>query len=254
MIKQSKQDKTYSRTAEDLERKYNLGRLAQGSSSSTDNEKLSKVIQELSEHKEISNNMFRSIDTLVKNNQQEIKTHSEDESVHITSTEKDNLRTAHEHIQLKNGNPHNVTKKDIGLENVENTSDDNKPVSKLQQSAIDDAITVAKTYTNEKIAGCAVGFSYEEENEALALVSGVGVSVISYDDLEDENQNYDLQAEIDIVSALANANKVALEVNASAIKTIQAEVEKILERVTAIEEWKDDFAEATSQDINDLFD
>jgi hypothetical protein len=40
------------------------------------------------------------------------------------------------HIKDTN-NPHNVTKSQIGLSNVDNTSDTNKPVSTLQQAALD---------------------------------------------------------------------------------------------------------------------
>ncbi|MDE7252114.1 MAG: hypothetical protein K2O32_04150 [Acetatifactor sp.] len=45
-----------------------------------------------------------------------------------------------EHIKNKN-NPHNVTKEQVGLGNVDNTSDINKPVSTAQQSAINSAIS-----------------------------------------------------------------------------------------------------------------
>jgi hypothetical protein len=34
-------------------------------------------------------------------------------------------------------NPHNITKSTVGLSNVDNTSDTNKPVSTLQQAALD---------------------------------------------------------------------------------------------------------------------
>lgn len=46
----SKQDRTYSRTAEDIERKYNLGLIAQGGFGDS-SEKISQIEQELSEHK-----------------------------------------------------------------------------------------------------------------------------------------------------------------------------------------------------------
>lgn len=50
-------------------------------------------------------------------------------------------------------NPHNVTKAQVGLSNVNNTSDTNKPVSTAQQTAINNAKSEAKSYTDEKIAG-----------------------------------------------------------------------------------------------------
>lgn len=148
MIRQSKQDKTYSRTAEDLERKYNLGQLAQGGSIS-----------------------------------------------------------------------------DVKLKEIE--------------ALIDNALRDAKRYTNERIT---------------ELVNGdFDVTGISDDDLEGESRIDELQSQIDVVSKLANANKLAHEANASAIKTIRTEVEEVSERVTTLEEWQDQYAEATSLDINSLF-
>lgn len=64
----SKQDRTYSRTAEDIERKYNLGRIAQGGFGDS-SEKLIQIEQELSEHKEVVNTKFEDIEeTYMTNN------------------------------------------------------------------------------------------------------------------------------------------------------------------------------------------
>lgn len=41
----------------------------------------------------------------------------------------DRGKIAYDHSQLTSGNPHNVTKSDVGLGNVDNTSDLNKPIS-----------------------------------------------------------------------------------------------------------------------------
>ena len=145
MIKQSKQDKTYSRTAEDLERKYNLGQLAQGGSSD-----------------------LKKIEALIEN-----------------------------------------------------------------------ALRDAKRYTNEKIT---------------ELVNGdFDVSGISDDDLEGESRIDELQSQLDIVSELANANKLAQEANASAIITMQEELEGVTERVTTLEEVQENYTQASSLDINSLF-
>ena len=59
----SKQDKTYSRTPEDLERKYNLGQLAQGGSSQGggDNGKISQALQEIANCKATINTMLAKI-------------------------------------------------------------------------------------------------------------------------------------------------------------------------------------------------
>lgn len=47
-------------------------------------------------------------------------------------------------------NPHGTTKADVGLGNVDNTSDVNKPVSTAQQSAINSGVAEAKTYADGK--------------------------------------------------------------------------------------------------------
>lgn len=51
------------------------------------------------------------------------------------------------------GNPHKMTKEQIGLENADNTSDANKPVSTAQQAALDELHQQLVAYTNQKIAG-----------------------------------------------------------------------------------------------------
>ena len=141
----SKQDKTYSRTAEDLERKYNLGRIAQGGSSD-----------------------LKKIEALIEN-----------------------------------------------------------------------ALRDAKRYTNEKIT---------------ELVNGdFDVSGISDDDLEGESRIDELQSQLDVVSELAKANKLAQEANASAIVTMQEELEGVTERVTTLEEVQENYTQASSLDINSLF-
>lgn len=55
------------------------------------------------------------------------------------------------HIGNKS-NPHGVTKAQVGLGNVDNTSDANKPVSTLQQAALDTYYQQSVGYTDNKIA------------------------------------------------------------------------------------------------------
>lgn len=52
-------------------------------------------------------------------------------------------QTAYDHSKIT-GNPHNTTKANIGLGNVDNTSDTNKPVSTAQQTAITSAVSAIK--------------------------------------------------------------------------------------------------------------
>ena len=55
------------------------------------------------------------------------------------------------HVNNTN-NPHQVTKEHIGLGNVDNTADSEKPVSKEQQRVIDEKYKSANTYTDQKVA------------------------------------------------------------------------------------------------------
>ena len=50
----------------------------------------------------------------------------------------DRGKIAYDHSQLTSGNPHNVTKSDVGLSNCDNTSDANKPISSATQTALND--------------------------------------------------------------------------------------------------------------------
>ena len=50
----------------------------------------------------------------------------------------DRGKIAYDHSQTTSGNPHNVTKSDVGLGNVDNTSDANKPISTATQTALND--------------------------------------------------------------------------------------------------------------------
>ena len=49
----------------------------------------------------------------------------------------DHTKAAYDHSLLTSGNPHGVTKSDVGLGNVDNVSDANKPVSTATQAALD---------------------------------------------------------------------------------------------------------------------
>jgi len=60
----------------------------------------------------------------------------------------DRGKIAYDHSQIITGNPHNTTKSDIGLSNVDNTSDANKPVSTATQTALN-----AKVDANTAITG-----------------------------------------------------------------------------------------------------
>lgn len=57
----------------------------------------------------------------------------------------DRGKTAYDHSQVVTGNPHGTTKSDVGLGNVDNTSDANKPVSTAQQTALDAKAPATRT-------------------------------------------------------------------------------------------------------------
>lgn len=60
----------------------------------------------------------------------------------------DRGKTAYDHSQAS-GNPHSTTKADVGLGNVDNTSDVNKPVSTATQAALDGKASSSHTHTND---------------------------------------------------------------------------------------------------------
>lgn len=61
------------------------------------------------------------------------------EVTRATTVEENISAILQEHIDNSN-NPHNITKEQLGIENIDNTSDMNKPVSTAQQNTLDTAI------------------------------------------------------------------------------------------------------------------
>lgn len=53
--------------------------------------------------------------------------------------------------EANKANPHGVTKAQVGLGNVDNTSDANKPVSSAQRAAIDTSLEAAKSHTDSAL-------------------------------------------------------------------------------------------------------
>lgn len=64
----------------------------------------------------------------------------------------DRGKTAYDHSQLTSWNPHNVTKTDVWLSNVDNTTDLNKPISTATQTALDAKVTWPASATDNAIA------------------------------------------------------------------------------------------------------
>lgn len=99
-----------------------------------------------------SNEKYDVVGVVNKNN---MIIDSELHKLDLKNQSQDNLlaskESLNEHLSDKD-NPHNVTKSQVGLDNVDNTSDINKPVSTAQQDAIDQALYQSNCYTDTKIA------------------------------------------------------------------------------------------------------
>ena len=110
----SKQDVTYSRTAEDLERKYNLGQIAQGGTGG-DSGKISQALQELSDCKATISNMLRKISEI------ESQLGEGGNIVYLTQSEYDALPDS----KLTDDVEYRITDTGIGETKASNVSYDN---------------------------------------------------------------------------------------------------------------------------------
>lgn len=63
----------------------------------------------------------------------------------------DRGKIAYDHSQLTSGNPHNVTKTNIDLGNVDNTSDVNKPISTAMQIALNDKVPTSRKINGQSL-------------------------------------------------------------------------------------------------------
>ncbi|MCX6952913.1 MAG: hypothetical protein NTV51_12225 [Verrucomicrobia bacterium] len=93
------------------------------------------------------------------------------------------------------GNPHAVTKAQVGLANVDNTSDANKPVSAATQAALDAKASASHSHANATTS--AAGFMSAADKTKLDGISGTGVAV-AWGDITGPISN-----QADIAAALA---------------------------------------------------
>ncbi|MDR3170315.1 MAG: hypothetical protein LBU17_01665 [Treponema sp.] len=100
-----------------------------------------------------------------------------DEALHVQITV--NRASLQEHA-ADTDNPHDVTKAQVGLAQVDNTADADKPVSTAQAAAIDNARSEAQEYTDEQIAATVAG--------TLHYMGDVA----TYAELPEENELFDL--------------------------------------------------------------
>lgn len=99
---------------------------------------LSKVIQNIQESQNTTSEGLQSEIARATEAEQNLQKSIEQEIQRATSTEAAITQSVSQHTGDTN-NPHQVTKAQIGLSNVDNTSDINKPVSTAQQLAINNA-------------------------------------------------------------------------------------------------------------------
>lgn len=94
----------------------------------------------------------------------------------------DRGKTAYDHSQLTSGNPHGTTKADVGLSNVDNTSDVNKPVSTAQATAINaKANAELEAFINPTLLNSWVNYddvswrhaAYYKDNFGIVRVTGL---------------------------------------------------------------------------------
>ena len=78
----------------------------------------------------------------------------------------DRGKIAYEHSQKTSGNPHGVTKIDVGLGSVDNTADLDKPISTATQTALDEI--------NSNLNGHTVSFSKDESVDAVNVLATYG--------------------------------------------------------------------------------
>lgn len=121
----------------------------------------------------------------------------------------DRGKTAYDHSQAT-GNPHNTTKADIGLGNVDNTSDLNKPISTATQNALNtkadiDDIPTKTSFTHDILVAnwTLVSGKYE------AVISNAGILSNSFVDVIPSNDNVDIVRNAQIYpSVLISAGSV----------------------------------------------
>lgn len=126
------------------------------------------------------------------------------ENINLIDVAKASDLSAHE---ARVDNPHSVTKTQVGLSNVDNTSDANKPVSAAQQTALDNKVDKISgkglsqedytTTEKSKLAGIASGATANSSDATLlARANHTGTQAISTVD--------GLQGELDVKQTREN--------------------------------------------------
>ena len=92
------------------------------------------------------------------------------------------LVTEHSELNLDDGtNPHGTTKSDVGLSNVDNTSDLDKPISSATQTALDLKLNGSGTtshvpfFSNANTLTSANELSFNNSTKALSVIGSMGI-------------------------------------------------------------------------------
>ena len=94
----------------------------------------------------------------------------------------ESILTFEEHIQNEGGNPHNVTAANVGLGNVDNTSDALKIISDATQAALDDKADLETTYTKDNIDTLLVDKITLADISMGPVAAASGFGSVTYDD------------------------------------------------------------------------
>lgn len=127
------------------------------------------------------------------------------------------------------------TKNEIGLENVDNTSDLNKPVSIAQQKAIDDAYTNSNGYTDQKIS---------------ELINGAPTSLDTLGELAKAmTDNADVVSALEqVIGSKANSNEFDSHVGNDTIHITSSERNKWNSAISGTDDTKDNIVSFTNND------
>lgn len=99
--------------------------------------------------------------------QNNAKTYTDDQVSPVTSS-------ISSHVS-NNSNPHSVTKAQVGLGSVDNTSDANKPVSAATQTALDGKAATSHTHSIANVTGLQASL----DSKQATLVSGTNIKTIN---------------------------------------------------------------------------
>ena len=127
---------------------------------------------------------------------------------------------------IKNSsNPHNVTKMQVGLESVDNTSDMDKPVSTAQQSALDAAYLQATGYTDLKVS---------------ELINGAPSTLDTLKEIADAiEENQDVVEALDnAIGSKADKNEFESHISNNHIHVTSDEKEKLLDAKKIMDEYE----------------